>query len=161
MSTLAQSATLVAATLATGMTAGLFYSYACSVMPGLRRTDDHTVVTAMRAINVAILNGWFALGFGGALLFTIVTAVLHAPGDEPAFPWILAALAGYLTTLGITGRVSVPLNYRLDVATIETEADLAAARTDFESGWNRWNLARTLTSTAAFGCLIVALLVGR
>jgi hypothetical protein len=35
-------------------------------MPGLRRTDDRTFVDAMQSINVAIINGWFALSFAGA-----------------------------------------------------------------------------------------------
>lgn len=159
MLTLVRSATLVAATLTTGMVAGLFYSYTCSVMPGLRRSDDHTLVTAMRAINVAILNGWFALSFGGALLFTVMTAALHVPGGDAALAWIVAGLVGYVATLGITGRVSVPLNHRLDAAPSATEAEKAAARIGFEARWNRWNLVRTLTSTAAFGCLTIALLV--
>ena len=33
---------LVAALVASGLIAGLFYAYACSVMPGLARGDDKT-----------------------------------------------------------------------------------------------------------------------
>src|ERR671916_3351001 len=47
---LARGATLVAATVAMGLLAGLFYSYACSVMPGLSRTDDRTFVSGMQQI---------------------------------------------------------------------------------------------------------------
>ena len=36
----AQTATLLAATVTTGLTAGLFYSFACAVMPGLRHAAD-------------------------------------------------------------------------------------------------------------------------
>jgi uncharacterized membrane protein len=46
----------------------------CSVMPGLRRTDDRTFVSAMQRINVAILNGWFMLSFFGALVVMAVAA---------------------------------------------------------------------------------------
>lgn len=157
---LVQATTLVAATLMTGLMAGLFYAFSCSVMPGLRRTDDRTLVTTMRAINAAILNGWFALAFGGALLLTAITAALHLTGDRhTAVPWILAGLAFYLVTLGITGRLSVPLNVQLQAARTETDEGLRVARTAFEEAWTRWNLVRTLSNTAAFTALAVALYV--
>ena len=63
---------LVAATMTTGLMAGLFYAFACSVMLGLNRTDDRTFVGAMQRINVAILNAWFLVSFVGALVFTIL-----------------------------------------------------------------------------------------
>src|SRR5215210_6268399 len=50
---------VVAATLTTGLMAGLYYAFAISVMLGLSRTDDHTFVSVMQQINVAILNPWF------------------------------------------------------------------------------------------------------
>ncbi|MGH3838754.1 MAG: hypothetical protein ACRDSG_06445 [Pseudonocardiaceae bacterium] len=56
---------LVAATLATGLQAGLYYAFAVSVMPGLRRIDDRAFVEAMQQINVAIINPWFFLSFFG------------------------------------------------------------------------------------------------
>lgn len=155
----AQTATLVAATLTTGAMAGLFYAFDCAVMRGLRRVDDHTFVETMRAINVAILNGWFGLAFGGALLFTAVTAALHlGGGSSSALPWILAALVLYVFVLGVTGRVNVPLNQRLQTASIASEEDLRAARAGFEVRWNRWNQVRTIANTAAFAALALALL---
>lgn len=157
---LAQATTLVAATLMTGLMAGLFYAFSCSVMPGLRRTDDRTLVTTMRAINAAILNGWFALVFGGALLLTASAAALHLTGDRhTALPWILAGLVFYLVTLGVTGRVNVPLNNQLQAARTETDEGLWAARTGFEVTWNRWNLVRSVSNTAAFAALAMALYV--
>jgi len=157
---LAQAATLVAATLMTGLMAGLFYAYSCSVMPGLGRTDDRSFVGAMQAINVAILNGWFALIFGGALLLTATTAALHLAGaGRSALPWIFAALVLYLVTLGITMRVNVPLNDQLQAAPSETADGLRLARASFEDVWNRWNLVRTVTNTGAFAALAVALYV--
>ncbi|WP_426989356.1 hypothetical protein [Pseudarthrobacter sp. Y6] len=47
---------------------GLYYSFACSVMPGLRATDDATFVSAMSRINAAIQNPVSALSFVGAFL---------------------------------------------------------------------------------------------
>jgi uncharacterized membrane protein len=47
---------LGAALRAMGLIAGLFYAYACSVMPGLADADDRTVIDAMQQINEAIEN---------------------------------------------------------------------------------------------------------
>ena len=41
---------LAAATLTTGLMAGLYYAYAISVMLGLSRTDDRTFVSAMQPL---------------------------------------------------------------------------------------------------------------
>ncbi|MFD8871845.1 DUF1772 domain-containing protein [Streptomyces sp. NPDC059590] len=156
-----QTPVLTAATVATGLSAGLFYGYACSVMPGLGRADDRTFVEAMQRINVAILNGWFALVFGGALVLSVLAAVAHLRGDgRPALPWIVAAVALYLVMLVITFRVNVPLNDALDAAGHPDRiGDLAAVRERFEERWVRWNVVRAVTSTAAFGLLVGALMV--
>lgn len=152
---------LVAATITVGLMAGLFYAYTCSVMPGLGRTDDRTFVGAMRRINVAILNGWFAVCFGGALVLTVLAALLHLHREgRPALPWIVAALVLYAVVLVITMRVNVPLNNALDAAgEPDGVADLAAVRERFEAVWVRWNLARTVACVAAFGCLTWALVL--
>ncbi|WP_354640048.1 DUF1772 domain-containing protein [Kitasatospora camelliae] len=151
--------TLVAAVIATGLSAGLFYAYACSVMPGLGRADDRTFVEAMQRINVAILNGWFMLSFLGALVLIVAAGVLHlGAGARSALPWIAVAAVLYLAMLVITGVVNVPLNDRLAAAgSSDSGMDLAAVRADFEAVWVRWNVVRAVVSTAAFGFLTWAL----
>lgn len=146
---------LVAATVTSGLLAGLFYAYSVSVMRGLARTADRTFVESMRQINVAILNGWFALGFAGAPLATALALVVHLDGADPATAaWIALALVSALITLAVTMTVNVPLNDEL--ASVE-EGDAGVVRGRFEGRWVRWNLARTISSTTAFGCLVLAL----
>ncbi|MGH3329398.1 MAG: DUF1772 domain-containing protein [Streptomycetales bacterium] len=156
-----RGATLVAATMAMGLSAGLLYAYACSVMLALRGTDDRTFVDVMQRINVAILNGWFAVGFVGALVFTTLAVVLHLGGEGlPVLPWIVAALVLYGVALGITMRFNVPLNNELAAAGEPDHiADLATVRERFEAPWVRWNIARAVASTAALGCLSWALVL--
>lgn len=151
--------TLIGATLATGLCAGLFYSYACSVMPGLAKVDDRAFVDTMQRINVAILNGWFMLTFLGALLLVVAAGVLQwRGGDRTVLLWIGAAAVLYLAVLVITGAVNVPLNDRLAAAGDPYRlTDPAAVRAAFEDTWVRWNLARAVTGTAAFACLTWAL----
>jgi uncharacterized membrane protein len=164
MSDLLRNGSLVAATLAMGLAAGLFYTFSISVMPGLGRSDDRTFVESMQQINKAILNPLFALSFGGALVLTGAAAVLHLSGDgRPALPWIVAGLGLYVVVLAVTFALNVPLNDELDNAgRPDRIADLAAVRDRFESAWVRWNILRAVVSTAAFGCLCWALvLLGR
>src|ERR671911_1165232 len=152
---------LVAATLTTGLMAGLYYAYAISVMLGLSRTDDRTFVSAMQQINVAIINAWFFVIFFGALVFTALAGVLHLHADwRGVLPWIAAALVLYAASLVITIGFNVPLNNELAGAgDADHIADLAAVRERFEASWVRWNIARAVASSAAFGCLIWALVL--
>ena len=58
------------AMIATGLSTGLLYSYACSVLPGLAQTSDRTFIDAMQQINKAIQNPVFFASFFGALALT-------------------------------------------------------------------------------------------
>ncbi|MFH8406725.1 DUF1772 domain-containing protein [Streptomyces sp. NPDC018019] len=153
----ARTATLFAATLATGLVAGLFFAFSVAVMPGLRQADDATFVTAMQRINTAIRNGWFASAFAGApLLIAAATAFHLRTGARATLPWTAAALVLYVAMLAITFTINVPLNNILDAA--HAPGELSTSRAHFEDKWNRWNLVRTLTATAALTCLIRAVL---
>jgi uncharacterized membrane protein len=157
MLTILRITSLVLATLATGLIAGLFYSFSCAVMPGLAAGSDRTFVEAMQNINVQILNGWFFLSFLGALLFTIAAAALHIGGTGwRVFPWIVAAVVLYLVVFIVTSAINVPLNDALAAA---KDTDPTAARHTFESAWIGWNLVRAVVNTLAFGCLTWALVL--
>ncbi|MFG1645465.1 DUF1772 domain-containing protein [Amycolatopsis sp. NPDC049252] len=144
---------LVAAVVAAGLLAGLFYAYSCSVMPGLARGDDRTFVEAMRGINVAIVNPVFMLTFLGAPLLAGVAIFLN-PGPRP---WVIAGFACLAAMLVITGALNIPLNNALESG----GTDYAALRAQFETSWVRWNVLRTIASTAGFGCLVAAVLTRR
>lgn len=143
---------LVAAVITTGLVAGLFAVFAHAVLPGLARADDRTFVEAVQGINAAILNGWFAASFGGAPLATTAAVLLHL-GARP-LPWIVAGLVLHAAVLVVTFRVNVPLN---DALAATGTDDPATARKSFETAWVRWNAVRAVASTAAFGCLVAAL----
>lgn len=159
--TASRTVTLLAATLAAGLNAGLFYTYFFSVMPGLGSADDRTFVSAMQWLNVRILNGWFALAFVGTPVLIVLAAAVYLGADSrAALPWILAALTFAVLTLLITFAVNVPLNNQLAAAGEPDQiADLGAVRQRFEAAWVRWNTLRAATSVATFACLAWALLV--
>ena len=147
---------LVAAVITNGLMAGLFAAFSYAVMPGLARTGDRTFVDAMQQMNTAILNGWFAVCFGGAVVFAAAAVLLHL--GRPGLPWIVAGLVLYVAVLAVTFVVHVPLN---DALVAAGDADPAAVRARFEGTWVRWNVVRAVLSTGAFGCLTSALVVAR
>jgi uncharacterized membrane protein len=156
-----QQTTLLLTALATGLMAGLFAAFAYSVMPGLARSSDRTFVETMQNINKAILNPVFMLPFMTAipLLALAVTLAWRGHG-RPALPWLVAALVLYLLAFVVTSGLNVPLNDQLAKAgSPDHIKNLAAVREDFEDSWVAWNVVRALLHTAAFGCLLWALVL--
>ena len=154
-------ATLGAATLAMGLIAGVFYSFACSVMLGLARTDDRTFIEVMQRINEEIINPVFFSSFFGALVLSIVALVLQRRlGAREATRWIAAALALYALVLVVTMAANVPLNDALAAAgDPHTISDPASVRHQFEGPWVAWNIVRGAASLLALGCLARALVL--
>ena len=155
-----QGISLVAATVTVGLMAGVFALYSLAIMPGLRRTDDRSFVTAFQQIDTAIVNPLFLTMFFGGLVLTALAALLHLGDDtDSVFPWIVAALLLYLSVFVITVRINVPLNNAIKAAgDPDRIPDVAAVRERFdEARWARWNLVRTVATTASLGCLAWAL----
>lgn len=154
---------LVAAAMTMGLMAGYFALYAHTIMPGLGTTDDRTFVGSFQALDRAIINPWFmASGFLGSLAFTaLVVALSLGSGERRLLPWVLAALVLYLVAFVITIAVHLPLNDALKAAgSPDRIADLGQVRQAFdEAKWVRWNVVRTVATTAAFGCLAWSLVL--
>jgi uncharacterized membrane protein len=132
---------LLAATVATGLQAGTYYTWACGVMPGLARTDDRVFVSSMNHVNVAIVNPVFMLTFLGAPALALAAVVTSSPS---ARAWAIAGLALTIGTVVVTAMGNVPLNDALAAG---------GSRADFETAWVRWNVVRTITSTCALAAL--------
>ena len=157
--TLLRTITLMGATLTMGLVAGTFALYAHTIMPGLRKTDDRTFVTAFQQTDRAIINPWFMItAFGGALVLTLVAGLANR--GTPAFSWIATAFGLYLVAVVITVAVNVPLNDAIKAAGDPAHIDVAQARARFhEARWAAWNLVRVATSVPAFGLLAWALVL--
>ena len=147
---------LMAATLTMGLATGAFALYAHTIMPGLKKTDDRTFVTAFQSLDRAIINPWFMLtAFLGALVFTIAAVALNVGRD--ALPWVAIALGVYVVAVVITFAVNVPLNDAIKAA---GDAAPTATRADFhEARWAAFNVVRTVLSAGAFVSLMWALVV--
>ncbi|WP_405697780.1 DUF1772 domain-containing protein [Streptomyces sp. NBC_01185] len=156
-----QTGALLASVIASGLMAGLFAAFAYAVMPGLRSTSDHTLVATMQGINKSILNPVFMLPFVGSIPLIALAVFLAWRGHgRPALPWLIAALVLYLIAFAVTVAVNVPLNDQLERAGDPNSiGDLAAVRERFEAAWVTWNIVRALLHTAAFACLVWALVL--
>jgi uncharacterized membrane protein len=157
-----QTISVLVATIATGLTAGVLGLYAHTIMRGLGKTDDRTFVGAFQAIDRAIINPLFMLTFFGALVFSAVAVAAHLRGDARSIlPWILTATVLYLAAVVITMAINVPLNDAIKAAGNPDQiTNLAAVRANFhETRWIAWNLVRTVATTIAFGCLAWALVL--
>jgi uncharacterized membrane protein len=152
-------AVLLAATITGGWMAGLFYAYSVSVLPALAGAGDAVFVEVMQRINIAILNGRFALGFAGAMIFSGAATVLYAiSGPAAVLVPVIIATVLYAAQLALTFGLHIPLNNGLDAAGPPGRAaDPAAARAIFETRWVRGNHLRTLLCTGSFGSLCWAL----
>ncbi|GAA5048254.1 anthrone oxygenase family protein [Nocardia callitridis] len=159
--TVARIASMVAATLATGLIAGVFYAYAISVMPALGRADDRTLVEVMQKINVAIMNPWFLTGFVGTVAFGVLAALTHLDrAHRGVLVWIVAALVLNVLAFLVTSALNVPLNDQLAAAGAAARiGELASVRADFESAWVRWNMVRAVLHALAFVALCGVLFV--
>jgi uncharacterized membrane protein len=149
------------AVLLTGLLAGAFYGYDCSLIKAFVRMPDNVYLQSFQAINSAIQNPYFFTSFMGSLLaFPLATFTSYKNADA-SFYLLLAATVLYAAgVFGVTVFGNVPLNERLAKFPIATAAehDLAAMRQLFENTWNKYHRIRTVASIAAFALTIVAIL---
>lgn len=143
--------------------AGLFYSYSCSVNPGLSRLADKEYLAAMQSINKAILNPWFFLSFMGTLILMPVCTWLYYKVEMPdlSFYLLLTATILYIIgVFGVTGLGNVPLNEMLDKINLSTAtaAELKHLRTGFEMPWNKLHNIRMVCNIIALMLLLASII---
>ena len=155
---------LGAAVLLTGLSAGLFYAWSVSVIPGTKKVPDLAYLETMQSINRAILNPAFFLVFFGSMVLLSISTVYEYHGHRWSFVLILIATSLYLCgTIGVTGLGNVPLNNQLEALKIEEMSveKLKGFRTFYEIRWNRLHLIRTLFAVGSFILSIIALTLGK
>lgn len=150
---------LLLTTLLTALSAGVFYAWSCSVMPGLARLSDSHYLHAMQAMNRAILNPVFFLSFLGAFFLLPVCAWQQARehGTAGAALVIAAAVLYWIGVMGVTALGNVPINNLLDgTDPAHTDGDrLHRLRALFQGKWVVLNHVRTLAAIGAFLLLLV------
>jgi len=150
---------LLLATIAiVGLSAGLFYAWSVSVIPGTKKLPDLTYLQTMQSINKAILNPAFFLVFMGSIVLLVLSIWQYYP-NKTAFLLLLAAGLFYLVgTFGVTALGNVPLNNALEALNL-TDMDAkgwAAFRQHYEVKWNKLHTIRTVNAVIAFLLALLA-----
>ena len=147
-----KSITLFAAVVLTGLSAGFFYAWAVSVIPGTRKVTDLLYLGTMQSINRAILNPAFFLIFFGSLLLLIVSTIQQYQAGMTFWILFTAAVTYLIGTFGVTAFGNVPLNNALDVIDLSNLSidQLNKFRLDYELKWNRLHMIRTVFAVLSF-----------
>lgn len=142
------------------MVAGLVYTFAVVVMPGIRQLNDHDFLNAFKVMDGIIQNNhplfmivWVGSVLSLLSLFTVSFWTLN--GIE----LLTVSVATFLYLFGVqlpTLSVNVPLNNKLQSLNLKelSQSDLNAARNEFETTWVIWNIRRTWVSVAVTLMLI-------
>ena len=147
------------AALGSGLIGGVFFAFSAFVMAALGRLPPDQGVSAMQAINVAVLNPWFlAAFFGTAAACAVLAIAVFFRWSEPGAILLLAGSLLYLVgTILVTLRLNVPLNDALAAARPE-DAESAVLWKRYLTEWTAWSHLRTAASLAAAAAFILALM---
>jgi uncharacterized membrane protein len=150
------------AILLTGLVAGLFYGYDCSVIKGLGNLKNEAYLQSFQSINKAIQNPYFLGALWAACRCCLLQAgyVLKAATHFLFYFMLSATIVCFIGVLGVTIFGNVPLNEQLAKFTIAlaTENEIALIRKTFEKSWNSYHTVRTVASIAAFTLTILSLI---
>ena len=145
-----------------GLSAGFFYAWQVSVIPGTKQVTDLNYLLTMQSINKAILNPAFFVVFFGSLIASSVASIYEFNDNRTVFILMLFSSAMYaLGTFGVTAFGNVPLNNQLEALDIlkKGSEELAEFRQYYEVKWNRLHFIRTGFSVGSFLLAVIALVL--
>ncbi len=153
-----KSVTLLTAILLTGLSAGFFYAWSVSVIPGTRKVMDATYLESMQHINREILNPMFFIIFFGPIVALLVSTIQQYQQGLSFWLLLAAGLVYLLGTFGVTAAGNVPLNDWLDAMELgELAAEqMQEVRNRYEVKWNRYHTVRTVFSVLSFMLSLMA-----
>lgn len=151
---------VIALIVVTGLSAGLCFTWANAITPGIGRLDDLGFLQAFQQMNRIILNPLFIIVFFGPVILFPLNMYLFKGSSNTAI-WLLLA-AGVLYFLGVvlvTIFGNVPLNEMLNKINLASSSllEIEQLRDKFEVKWNRLHLIRTITSIVSFILLLFSI----
>jgi uncharacterized membrane protein len=148
-----------------GLIAGLLFSYSCSVNLGLKSLIDNEYLKAMQSINIAIQNPYFLISFIGLVfILPITTVIIYKQQINASFYLMLSATLIYIVgVFGVTLFCNVPLNEQLAKFNISTATtnEILKMRQLFETSWNSYHMARTISAIVSFSLAIISIIKGK
>jgi uncharacterized membrane protein len=153
---------LLFATLLTGLSAGLCFTWANAVTSGIGRLDDLNYLRAFQHMNRTILNPLFFVVFFGPVFLSLASTYAYKSYPAHILWLLLAATVFYFFGVAlVTVFGNVPLNELLDKTDLQS-IDLESAkslRAKFETKWNNLHLIRTICSALSFLLLLLVCLL--
>ena len=141
-----------------GLLAGLYFAFSTFIMTALGRIGQAAGISAMNAINVAIVQSLFMPIFLATTAASAALAVIALlRWGEPGA--MAMAAGGVLYVLGmfvVTMIFNVPLNNALAVADPASHA-AASLWARYLTDWTLWNHVRTVAATLALAAFILRL----
>jgi uncharacterized membrane protein len=152
---------LLFTTLLTGLLAGVFFTWANAITPGIGRLDDINYLRTFQNINRVIVNPLFLIVIMGPVFLSFATAYLYK-SNYPYIFWLLlaAAILYFMGVFLVTIMGNIPLNDLLDktdLTNISIE-DARILRDKFEIKWNNLHMIRTISSVISFLLLLLVCL---
>ena len=151
-------------TLLCSLIAGLVFTFAIVVMPGIKSMGDLAFLKSFKAIDRVIQNNQpiFVFVWLGSALVLLASTVLGIWLLE-GLDRILLIVACIIYFLGVqlpTVTINVPLNNHLQSQDLDTMTESALLETtaQFESRWLRWNTIRTVHAILTTALLLVLLI---
>jgi uncharacterized membrane protein len=160
---LIQFAVLLSALLCS-LVAGLVFTFAIVVMPGIKSLSDLVFLKSFKAMDRVIQNNQpiFILVWLGSAVVLLVSTVLGIWQLE-GLDRILLVVACAIYLFGVhlpTVTINIPLNNNLQSQDLDTMTEPALLETAarFESRWLRWNAIRTVLAILTTALLLVLLI---
>lgn len=154
---------LIVSTLLCSLVAGLVFSFAIVVMPGIRNLDDLGYLRSFKAMDRVIQDNQpvFMLAWIGSAVSLLLSGMLGIWQLNGLDQFLLfAACVIYLLGVQLpTVTINIPLNNRLQSLDLDTttETGLSETRDEFESRWLFWNALRTAMAILTTALLLVLL----
>ncbi|MDQ2090526.1 anthrone oxygenase family protein [Marimonas arenosa] len=150
---------LVAATLASGLVAGVFLTFSDFVMRSLGRAQPAAGIETMQIINREVYRSQFMvllIGMSFASIGLAGLGLLFLP--DPVAAWLVVGAMAYLGgVMAVTARINVPMNKALDAERPDSAAAFFLWQT-YLRNWTRWNHLRSAAATAAALCYLAAIM---
>lgn len=145
------------------LVAGVVYSFAIIVMPGIKTLADLEYLQSFKAMDRVIQDNqpvFIVVWVGSAvlLLASTVLGIWQLEGVDRVL--LIVACTIYLFGVQVpTVAINVPLNNHLQSQDLETmtAAELQNIKAEFEYRWLRWNAIRTVLAILTTALLIFLL----
>lgn len=150
--------------LLSALVAGLVFTFAIIVMPGIRSMGDRDYLMAFKVMDRVIQNNhpvFMLVWLGSAVV--VLAATVWGIWRLEGLDRILLIVAGVIYIFGVhvpTVTINVPINNHLQAQDLDalSETELRALAETYETRWLRWNTIRTDIATLTTVLLLVLLI---